>query len=894
MKRFITLVVFSCFSLMLAQDAAGTYKLVGTDVRYSSLLRKAATISATTNQLPTPVTIPLLAFGEGEGAGQIRRGPYNEFTLGTSGVFLNVTFDENGFGSINEGSYYPTIELDEETCISSGASLPITDELVYTSNLTPSNYVQTKNWIGLESLSPFAGQFLGAISLSQSEELDFFREGQEVGGQGACRAGFYIYGDDGQPLDAPAPCCFDPSPDSMNCGDDEMSECGDAVPSGFECADGNDCHVYEACMSAGYASRGHEIQTIEGNGVRDFYVEWHAVDGVFSQSGYGEDASDPCEDDLCVANANEAQCLDADGNVISACTESGEAFDRILGVPGIPATKMNPECGFDGGVDEDGVQIYEYIAGDQESVSAGLAGGVAGACVAGFTADDNGNEYPDVFDGCQALAAGGDTDPATSAFVGACTQLGFDLATCSGLAAVAQAQVEAQTICYDFVSHTFVPAASADECAASVPATDEFGAPLWDCDGDFVADDGCDATSEGAGPAFESFVIFTNVQWDCYGLLGLTYQSAGLCAAAGDAWVGQCVLGEGLVRDFIVLSENFTPWGGFWTWNALQYTGCCGALAADGINCQDVDTCDAYLVSDGSASFDPACLTDGDTSDCSGRLGMTMNGLCVPTLDVREVHIDFDEIETCAGNGDVNFDSVVNVLDILRIVQHVIGADPLTPEQFCNGDVFGDNGVVNIQDILTIINWILNPNGRIADASMVEILTNDNVVSMDADGYIGAVQMTLSHDSDFSIELTNNAFVAESHTEGNQTTLMIVLPESNELFTADGNFEIVETIATNSNDLIDVINPEAISLGQAYPNPFNPTTSFDLKVGVSGHVTMNVYNLVGQVVGTLVNNTMDVGNYNITWDAGNFASGMYIVKAETVNGVASQKVMLVK
>jgi len=93
---------------------------------------------------------------------------------------------------------------------------------------------------------------------------------------------------------------------------------------------------------------------------------------------------------------------------------------------------------------------------------------------------------------------------------------------------------------------------------------------------------------------------------------------------------------------------------------------------------------------------------------------------------------------------------------------------------------------------------------------------------------------------------------------------------------------------------IDVINPEVISLGSAYPNPFNPTTSFELNVGNAGHVTMNVYNVMGQVVETLVNNTMDAGSYNITWDATNFSSGMYVVKAETTNGLASQKVMLVK
>ena len=90
------------------------------------------------------------------------------------------------------------------------------------------------------------------------------------------------------------------------------------------------------------------------------------------------------------------------------------------------------------------------------------------------------------------------------------------------------------------------------------------------------------------------------------------------------------------------------------------------------------------------------------------------------------------------------------------------------------------------------------------------------------------------------------------------------------------------------------IIPNALKVFDAYPNPFNPSTSFDLQVGVAGHVSLNVYNLMGQVVGNLVNNTMDAGNYNITWDAANFSSGMYIVKAETANGIATQKVMLVK
>jgi hypothetical protein len=702
--------------------------------------------------------------------------------------------------------------LDEELCVTAGTVLPITDELVYTSNLAPVNYVQNVNYIGLPSLSPFAAAnggsgVLGSISLSQSENLDFFVAGQGAGQLGACQAGYYA---DGSPCDASYP--------------------------------GNDCVIYEGCASAGYISKGHDIETVEGNGVRDMYVEWHAVDGPLSQSGYGDDLLDPCEDDLCVATADQPQCFELDpatGDIIPspACTEAGQDLDNIFGIPYFGTTAMNPECGFNA-----------EIVGDAETVGAALGGGVAAACESGMQGDADGNGYPDVFDGCVGLEQGygmpGD-QAATMAFIGACTSLGFDEETCTALATLAQQAVEATTICYNVDTHDFYPADSADECA----------------DGYF----------------------FTNAVWDCYGLLMLTYDASALCAVAGDAWVADCVDGDSAGRTFYLMDAQFTPWGGFFTWNALSYTQCVEGGGGD--------ACAVYLVSDGQWDLDASCLADGDFSDCSGRLVMNMDPLCVPTLQVREVHIDFDEIDECANNGDVNLDDVVNILDVVNLVQAILGNEELSDNQTCNADITQDD-IINILDVVALVQSILG--NRSADATTIEIFNNNNTVSMATDGYVGAVQMTLSHGDDFSIELTDNAFVAAHNTEGNQTKLMIVSPETNELFTVSGDFEILETLAANSNDYIDVINPEVISLGSAYPNPFNPTTSFQLQVGNAGHVTMNVYNVMGQVVETLVNNTMDAGNYNITWDATNFSSGMYLVKAETMNGIASQKVMLVK
>ena len=801
MKRFISLIIVGCFGLMMAQDAAGTYKLTGTNVRYTSLLRQTSTVSAT-DAYGIGVTIPLATFPINAPAGQLINGPFNEDNLELSGAFLNVTFNEDGSGTVNEGSYYPTLDLDEETCLTSGAALPITDELVYTSNLTPAQYVQTTTLLGIPSLSPFAGQFIGGISLSQSAELDLFTFGQSAGALGACGAGFYA---DGTPCDASVP--------------------------------GNDCAIYEACASAGYVSKGHDIETVEGNGVRDMYVEWHAIDGGLSQSGFGDDASDPCEDGLCVANADLADCQEADGSVSPACTAELEAFDRILGVPGLPSTVMNPDCGYG-----------EFIVGGSDLVGPALAGGVLATCTAGVQTDLDENGFADVVDACFGIEMGyglpGD-QAATMAFMGACAQLGFSEEDCALLAAGAAGAVTGQFACYDPVSHNL-----------TVPN-----------------DDG--TCNEGA---------LLELEWNCYGLAALTVDpwTESVCGLAAAAWLGDCVLGDGLSSTFGVLDATLAPWGGFLTWNSVSYSQC---LAGGG-----GDACNAYLVADGGYAFDPACLADGDPSDCSGRLLMNMDPTCVPELQVREVYIDFDQIDDSCGTGDLTLDGIVNILDVVNLVQLILGGGEATADELCGGDLSGD-GLLSILDVVALIQNILG--GRTDNASMIEIFNNNNTVTIEADGYVGAVQMTLNHGSNFSIELTNDAFVAQSHTDGNQTKLMVVNPGS-ELFTAEGQFEIVEVIAANSNDYIDVVNPDAISLSDAYPNPFNPTTSFELQVGTAGHVTMNVYNLMGQNVGTLVNNTMDAGNYNITWDATNFSSGMYIVKAETVNGIASQKVMLVK
>jgi len=202
--------------------------------------------------------------------------------------------------------------------------------------------------------------------------------------------------------------------------------------------------------------------------------------------------------------------------------------------------------------------------------------------------------------------------------------------------------------------------------------------------------------------------------------------------------------------------------------------------------------------------------------------------------------------------------------------------------------------VFDVLDIVQVVNGILNDRSDVGDASSGKLIKSNGALMLEANGYIGGVQMTLKHGSDFSIKLTDNAFLADSRTVGNETKLVIVKPEGEELFTHTGDFEVVDMIIANSSDRVNVGPPTAFSLSTAYPNPFNPTTSMTLAVPQAGNVSVQVYNIMGQVVATLASGHMDANTYTLTWDASNVSSGMYFVKAEAAGNVTTQKLVLMK
>ena len=81
---------------------------------------------------------------------------------------------------------------------------------------------------------------------------------------------------------------------------------------------------------------------------------------------------------------------------------------------------------------------------------------------------------------------------------------------------------------------------------------------------------------------------------------------------------------------------------------------------------------------------------------------------------------------------------------------------------------------------------------------------------------------------------------------------------------------------------------------QNYPNPFNPTTTIKFAVPKESNVNLNIYNVLGELVSTLVNEQMKPGYYEYGLDATNLASGVYLYKLQAGSFVETKKMILLK
>jgi len=83
-------------------------------------------------------------------------------------------------------------------------------------------------------------------------------------------------------------------------------------------------------------------------------------------------------------------------------------------------------------------------------------------------------------------------------------------------------------------------------------------------------------------------------------------------------------------------------------------------------------------------------------------------------------------------------------------------------------------------------------------------------------------------------------------------------------------------------------------LEQNYPNPFNPSTKIEFSIPAQSQVELKVFNILGQEVSTLVNESLKAGNHVVTFDASRLATGVYLYRIKAGSFVSTKKMLLLK
>jgi hypothetical protein len=173
--------------------------------------------------------------------------------------------------------------------------------------------------------------------------------------------------------------------------------------------------------------------------------------------------------------------------------------------------------------------------------------------------------------------------------------------------------------------------------------------------------------------------------------------------------------------------------------------------------------------------------------------------------------------------------------------------------------------------------------GHVLDANSQQVLTNIQVKSVEREfsQFVpngGRYTFRYMADSS-SLSDENVTIIAEA--EGYSPDTLI----TNISYGAEMVFDIeLQQIPVGIDDNANTI-PLDYSLQQNYPNPFNPSTSIEFSVPVNSNVRLTIYNLLGQVVTTIVNEEISAGNYSVIWNGTDknglqVSSGVYLYKMQ--------------
>jgi hypothetical protein len=204
---------------------------------------------------------------------------------------------------------------------------------------------------------------------------------------------------------------------------------------------------------------------------------------------------------------------------------------------------------------------------------------------------------------------------------------------------------------------------------------------------------------------------------------------------------------------------------------------------------------------------------------------------------------------------------------------------------------------LNTNDTLNVQAWMCQQFER-SIVSEGDPFTISDVVFTDApginfgdvDSYIGywdqnpdtRMVRTAPDSIDLTYSTTNAAYTAAI--DGFPLGDLNWFPDMKQLWEEGGTVSVEESSPV----------PTVFALSQNFPNPFNPTTTINFSIPNKGDYKLTVSNILGQEIATLLNGQLNVGNHDVSFDATNLNSGIYVYTLSGKNVNISRKMILLK
>jgi len=250
-------------------------------------------------------------------------------------------------------------------------------------------------------------------------------------------------------------------------------------------------------------------------------------------------------------------------------------------------------------------------------------------------------------------------------------------------------------------------------------------------------------------------------------------------------------------------------------------------------------------------------------------------------------------------NGDINFDSEINVLDIVMLVNFILFIDEPTDFEYYVSDINQDN-LLNVLDVVSLVNMILGIDNFAKDnlGSYGNVEIGKNLMNFYLDASIAGIQF------DYSSNMNINLDQLPVDWHGKYANGKAVFyttskyPENIVSFNYTGQMNIENVLLSDRNGdgiLVDILRlPDNFELLTPFPNPFNPVTTISYGLPSDTDITLNVYDVEGRKITTLTEGIRTAGTHSVEWNAEGYPSGVYFVKLDADEFTQTQKLMMVK